>query len=186
MKKRFRVVLIVCAVLALAVLATFCLPFTREIDTTLTAVEYRFDDPDYAVKHTVTIRGYDTRNLLGRHWKFVGTFAVSGFETAGDGWVAHVTFPIPETYGNTYFEVPHGNGYITAADIFSLLPNRNWTSFTALIQETSQDQDGSLHGSFDPETARFLVSGPAGRNAALYRALDLTKGTALEPIFSNR
>lgn len=186
MKKRTRIVLIVSTVLALAVIAAVCLPFTWRIDTSLTAVEYRFDDPDYAVKHTVTIRGYDTRNVLGRHRKFVGTFAVSGFETAEDGWVAHVTFPIPETYGNTYFEVPHGNGYITAADMFSLLPNRNWTSFTALIQETSQDQDGGLHGSFDPETARFLVSGPAGRDAALYRAQDLARDTALEPIFSNR
>lgn len=189
MKKRTRVVLTVCAVLALAVLAAVYLPFTREIDTTLTAMEYRFDDPDYAVEHTVTIRGYDTRNLLGDHWKFEGTFAVSGFETAGDGWAAHVTFPIPETYGNTYFGAPHGDGYITAADIFSLLPNRDWTSFTALIQETSQDQDGSLHGSFDPETARFLVSiggGPLDRNDALHWALDLAKGTALEPVFSNR
>lgn len=187
-KKRSRVVLTVCAVLALTVIAAVCLPFTREIDTTLTATEYQLDDPVYAVEHTVTIRGYDTRNLLGRG-KFVGTFAVSGFETAGEGWAAHVTFPIPETYGNTYFEVPHGNGYITAADIFSLLPNRNWTSFTSLIQETSQDQDGSLHGSFDLDTARFLVSigsGPLDRDDALHWALDLSKGTSLEPIFLNR
>ena len=183
--KRSRVVLTVCAVLALAVLTAVCLPFTRSIDATLTATEYRFDDPDYAVEHTVTIQGYDTRNLLGRG-KFEGTFAVSGFETAEDGQAAYVTFPAPDTYGNAYFEVPHGNGYIAAADIFSLLPNRNWTAFTALIQETTQDQDGSLHGSFDPETARFLVSGPAGRDAALARALDLAKGTSLEPMFSNR
>lgn len=182
MKKRTRFILIACAILLLAAVAAVLLPFTRKIDTTLTATEYRFDDPDYAVEHTVTIRGYDTRNLLGRG-KFVGTFAVSGFETAGDGWIAHVTFPVPETYFNTYFEVPHGYGYVTTTNIFSLLADRDWTAFTALIQEITQEQD-SIHGRFDPESGRFLVSGPPDREPALALARELSKGTALEPVFT--
>lgn len=185
MKKRVRVILIACVTLLLAAAAVVFLPFTRKIDTTLTATEYRFDDPDYAVEHAVTIRGYDTRNLLGRG-KFVGTFAVSGFETAGEGWTAHVTFPTPEPYFNTYFEVPDGNGYVTTMDIFSLLSDREWTTFTALIQETSQAQDGGLRGSFDPESGHFLVSGSAGRENALAQAMELAKGTTLESLFLNR
>lgn len=62
MKKR--VILILC-VLAVLLTAVICLPFARKIDTTVTATEYRFNDPAYAVEHTVVICGHDTRNLLG-------------------------------------------------------------------------------------------------------------------------
>ena len=72
MKKR--VILILC-VLAVLLTAVICLPFARKIDTTVTATEYRFDDPAYAVEHTVVIHGHDTRNLLG-YGVFEGTFAV--------------------------------------------------------------------------------------------------------------
>ena len=75
MKKR--VILILC-VLAVLLTAVICLPFARKIDTTVTATEYRFNDPAYAVEHTVVICGHDTRNLLG-YGVFEGTFAVSGF-----------------------------------------------------------------------------------------------------------
>ena len=56
MKKR--VILILC-VLAVLLTAVICLPFARKIDTTVTATEYRFDDPAYAVEHTVVICGHD-------------------------------------------------------------------------------------------------------------------------------
>jgi len=62
MKKRVILILLVLAVLLTAVI---CLPFARKIDTTVTATEYRFNDPAYAVEHTVVICGHDTRNLLG-------------------------------------------------------------------------------------------------------------------------
>lgn len=183
MKKRTRVILVACAILLLAAAAAVLLPFTRKIDTTLTATEYRLDDPDYAVEHTVTIQGYDTRSLLGRG-KFEGTFAVSGFETAGDGWVAHVTLPAPDTYWNTSFVVPDSFGYITGKDIYSLLPNRQWSSFVALLPEEWTSDNGAHHASFDPETGRFLVSGPPDRKAALALARELSKGTSLEPVFT--
>ena len=57
MKKR--VILILC-VLAVLLTAVICLPFARKIDTTVTATEYRFNDPAYAVEHTVVIHGHDT------------------------------------------------------------------------------------------------------------------------------
>ena len=52
MKKR---VILILLVLAVVLTAVICLPFARKIDTTVTATEYRFDDPAYAVEHTVTI-----------------------------------------------------------------------------------------------------------------------------------
>lgn len=182
MKKRTRVILIVCVVLVLAVIAAVCLPFTRKIDTTLTATEYRFDAPDYAVDHTVTIQGYDTRNLLGRG-KFEGTIAVSGFQTAGDGWIAHVTFPAPDTYGNIWFEVPNGYGQVMTTGIYSLLSDRDWTSLLALLPEERDTSNGAHEASFDPMNGHFLVSGPAGRDDAMAQAAALAKGTALAPIF---
>lgn len=182
MKKRTRAALIVCAVLVLAV-AAVCLPFTRRIDTTLTATEYRLDDPDYAVEHTITVQGYDTRNLLGRG-EFEGTFAVSGFETAGDGWTAHVTFPAPDTYWNISFVVPGSFGYMTVKDIYSLLADRRWSSFVALLPEEWTSDNGAHHTSFDPETGRVLISGLADREAALALARELSRGTSLESVFT--
>ena len=89
MKKR--VILILC-VLAVLLTAVICLPFARKIDTTVTATEYRFDDPAYAVVLTVMIHGHDTRYLLG-YGVFEGTFAVSGFESGQEGWTFRVSFP---------------------------------------------------------------------------------------------
>ena len=37
----------------------------QDVDITLTAAEYRLDDPDYAVEHTVTLRGRGGRHLFG-------------------------------------------------------------------------------------------------------------------------
>ncbi len=53
MKKR--VLLTLCGIAALAA-AIVCLPVSREINTTAAATEYRFDDPAYAVEHTVDPR----------------------------------------------------------------------------------------------------------------------------------
>ena len=183
MKRRARVILIVCVVLALAAVAAVCLPFTRKINTTLTATEYRLDDPDYAVEHTVAIRGYDTRSLLGRG-KFEGTFAVSGFETAEDGWVAHVIFPVPDTYWNISYVVPDSFRYMIGKDIYSLLPDRQWSSFVALLPEERTSGSGDHYASFDPETGRILVSGSPDREAALALARELSRGTSLEPVFT--
>lgn len=89
MKKRILLSVCILAVLAAAIV---CLPFARKIDTTVTATEYKFNDPSYAVEHTVVIQGYDTRNLLGCG-EFRGTFAVSGFESGQDGGPSVSPFP---------------------------------------------------------------------------------------------
>ena len=181
MKRRFRVILIVCAVLLLLTALTLCFPGSRKIDTTLIATEYRFNDPDDAVEHTVTIRGYDTRNLLGRG-NFKGTFAVSGWETAQEGWTAYVQFPIPsDSYFNMNFNDPSGQAI--TRNTFSMLADRDWTCFVGLILESTEHSDGTVTGSFAPETGRFLVSGPPDRTAALAMASELAKGTTLEPLF---
>lgn len=65
MTKGLRRLVIACAALAL-VLAAVLVRISRQIDVTLPAVEYRLDDPDYAVERTITVQGRDTRNLLGR------------------------------------------------------------------------------------------------------------------------
>ena len=136
MKKR--VILILC-VLAVLLTAVICLPFARKIDTTVTATEYRFDDPAYAVEHTVVICGHDTRNLLG-YGVFEGTFAVSGFESGQEGWTFRVSFSDKKSLGTAFSRRPSG--------------------------ETST-------GTFDPDTGRFLVSGPADREAAVAKAAAL-------------
>ena len=58
MKKCVILILLVLAVLLTAVI---CLPFARKIDTTVTATEYRFNDPAYAVAVSYThLRAHET------------------------------------------------------------------------------------------------------------------------------
>ena len=167
MKKR--VILILC-VLAVLLTAVICLPFARKIDTTVTATEYRFNDPAYAVEHTVVIHGHDTRNLLG-YGHFEGTFAVSGFESGQPGWMIYTVFSNKKPLRTTYSSNPSGEP--CTRDLFCLWANRDWSDFAGLIMEVSDKADHSSTGTFDPDTGRFLVSGPADREAAMARAAEL-------------
>lgn len=167
MKKR--VILILC-VLTVVLTAVICLPFARKIDTTVTATEYRFDDPAYAVEHTVTIQGRDARNLLG-YGHFEGTFAVSGFESGQPGWMIYTVFSNKKSLRTTYSSNPSGEP--CTRDLFHLRADRDWSDFAGLIMEVSDKADHSSSGTFDPDTGRFLVSGPADREAAVAKAAAL-------------
>ena len=167
MKKRVILILLVLAVLLTAVI---CLPFARKIDTTVTATEYRFNDPAYAVEHTVMICGHDTRNLLG-YGVFEGTFAVSGFESGQEGWTFRVSFSDKKSLGTAFSRRPSGEA--CTRDLFHLRADRDWSDFAGLIMEVSDTADHSSTGTFDPDTGRFLVSGPADREAAMARAAEL-------------
>ena len=167
MKKR--VILILC-VLAVLLTAVICLPFARKIDTTATATEYRFNDPAYAVEHTVVIHGHDTRNLLG-YGHFEGTFAVSGFESGQPGWMIYTVFSNKKSLRTTYSSNPSGEP--CTRDLFCLWANRDWSSFAGLIMEVTDHADHSSSGNFSPDSGRFLVSGPADRDAAVARAAKL-------------
>ena len=131
MKKR--VILILC-VLAVLLTAVICLPFARKIDTTVTATEYRFNDPAYAVEHTVVIHGHDTRNLLG-YGVFEGTFAVSGFESGQEGWTFRVSFSDKKSLGTAFSQRPSGE--TCTRDLFHLQADRDWSDFAGLIMEVS-------------------------------------------------
>ena len=167
MKKRILLSVCILAVLAAAIV---CLPFARKIDTTVTATEYRFDDPAYAVEHTVVICGHDTRNLLG-YGVFEGTFAVSGFESGQEGWTFRVSFSDKKSLGTAFSRRPSGE--TCTRDLFHLRADRDWSDFAGLIMEVSDTADHSSTGTFDPDTGRFLVSGPADREAAMARAAEL-------------
>ena len=153
MKKRILLSVCILAVLAAAIV---CLPFARKIDTTVTATEYKFNDPSYAVEHTVVIQGYDTRNLLGCG-EFRGIFAVSSFSK--------------KSLGTAFSRRPSGE--TCTRDLFHLRADRDWSDFAGLIMEVSDKADHSSSGTFDPDTGRFLVSGPADREAAMARAAEL-------------
>ena len=166
MKKR--VLLTLCGFAALAA-AIVCLPVSREINTTAAATEYRLDDPAYAVEHTVTIQGRDARNLLG-YGHFEGTFAVSGFESVQEGGTFRVSFSDKKSLGTTYSSNPSGEP--CTRDLFCLWANRDWSSFAGLIMEVTDHAD-SASGNFSPDSGRFLVSGPADREAAVAKAAAL-------------
>ena len=167
MKKRILLSVCILAVLAAAIV---CLPFARKIDTTVTATEYKFNDPSYAVEHTVVIQGHDTRNLLG-YGEFTGTFAVSGFES----WQANcrTSFGFFRKGPSVNISCLMPSGELRTSSLFYLRADRDWSDFAGLIMEVSDKAGHTSTGTFDPDTGRFLVSGPADREAAVAKAAAL-------------
>lgn len=115
------------------------------------------------------IHGHDTRNLLG-YGHFEGTFAVSGFESGQEGWTFRVSFSGKKSLGTAFSRRPSGEA--CTRDLFHLLADRDWSDFAGLIMEVTDHADHSS-GNFSPDSGRFLVSGPADRDAAVARAAKL-------------
>lgn len=173
MKKKTIYVVIAIAVVAILALLAWLIPGSREIDVTLTATEYRLDDPNFAVEHTVTIRGRDSRTRFGSG-SFVGTMSISGVEgmEIETTVLASVGCEHPTTYApdiDPPFSVPLG----------SFIPNWDYTAFLGILSVI--DSDGNRHTGGDD--ACFLVSGSADREAALAVAAELSKGTYWEKYF---
>lgn len=157
-------------ILLLALLA-WLFPGSRNIDVTLTATEYRLDDPSVALEHTVTIRGRDSRNRFGRG-TFQGTISVSGL----DG--METDTDIMASYGK--HPIATGSFRNRLCTLGVLIPDWDYTAFLALLSTTSPDGGRHTGGS----AARFLVSGPVDRDAAMALAAELAKGTHWETLFS--
>lgn len=157
--------------LAVLLTAVICLPFARKIDTTVTATEYRFNDPAYA-------RGAHGRDLRSRPpgtcWATAflrAPLPVSGFESGQEGWTFRVSFSDKKSLGTAFSRRPSGEA--CTRDLFHLRADRDWSDFAGLIMEVSDKADHSSSGTFDPDTGRFLVSGPADREAAVAKAAAL-------------
>lgn len=171
MKKKTIYVVIVIAVVAILALLAWAIPGSREIDVTLIATEYRLDDPDFAVEHTVTIRGRDSRTRFGSG-SFKGTISISGIEGMEEE---------TEILASIGGEHPHARGGIhdRLIPLGVLIPDWDYSAFVALLAETTSDNVRYLGG----ENARFLVSGPTNREDAIVLAAKLSKGTYYEDLF---
>ena len=179
MKKFFIALAVFVSIILLIALA----PAARKIDKIVEATEYSFTDPNYAVSHNITIQGYDTRNYFG-YGHFEGVFSAENWELAQKGWILKANFPISHTYWNAY--AVHPSSQPISTNVFSLLPDRKWESFVVLLQEVSDQPDGDRITSFNLQNGRFIVTGSLPREEALIEACHLTKGTLLEPLFTNR
>ena len=171
MKKKTIYIVIAMAVVAILALLAWLIPGSREIDVTLTATEYHLDDPDFAVEHTVTIRGRDSRTRFGSG-TFKGTISISGIEGMEE------EREILASLG----EHPIASG--TRSDsrffpLFVLIPNWDYTAFVGILAELQSDGTAVFAG----KHTRFLVSGSANREAALAVADELSKGTYWEGTF---
>ena len=118
----------------------------------------------------MVIQGYDTRNLLGCG-EFRGIFAASGFESWQANCRTSFGFFRKGPSVNTSCLMPSGE--LRTGGLFYLRASRDWSDFAGLIMEVSDTADHSSTGTFDPDTGRFLVSGPADREAAMARAAEL-------------
>lgn len=171
MRRHPYVAAIILLAAALAVLV-WLFPGSRRINVTLTATEYRLNDPDFAVEHSLTLCGRDERNRLGRG-TFQGTVSISGLE----GMEAPTKILV--SLGREHSTVSGGPGDPDLL-LSVLIPNWDYTELLGLL--STIDTDGGHHTG-GPST-RFFVSGPADRNAALATAFSLAAGTYWEPMFA--
>ena len=151
---------------ALLMVLAWLFPGSRRIDVTLTVTEYRLDDPDFAVEHSLTLCGRDDRNRLGSG-TFQGTISISGLEGMEAPTEIHASF-------GKYPIVSDSSG-ASHPSLDILIPNRDYTELLGLL--FTIETDGTT-------STRFFVSGSADRNAALATASRLAAGTYWEPMFA--
>lgn len=168
-------ILIFIAVLAL-ILAGVLLnhAWERAVDVTLTATEYRLDDPDYAVEHIVTLRGHGARNFWGKG-RFDGTVSISGLAGLEKEQAIVLSFH-PKVEGLVSLVDESGEVHAGGEMLGPVFPSRNYTKFVWLLAN-SPDEAGAYG-------RRYLITGPAGREAAFSLAAELTKGSLWESVFS--
>lgn len=144
----------------------------QDVDVTLTATEYRLNDPDYAVEHTVTIRGRDARSLLGKG-RFEGTVSISGL--AGLDGEQAIVLSFLKAEGSVSLMDESGEVHAGGEMLGPVFPSRDYTQFVWLL---ANNPDSAGYG------GRYLISGPAGRETAFALAAKLTKGSLWESVFS--
>lgn len=148
------------AVLAMLV---WMFPGSRQIDVTFTATEYRPDDLDFAEEHLVTIKGLDSRQRFSGG-SFQGTISVSGLEKLSQS--QNMSVSLSKLSGKR-----EGLNLVVCDaswELFAVYPNWEWDNVVFLLT----DQENR----FSSESARFLISGPADREAAFAMAKALTDG----------
>jgi hypothetical protein len=161
---------VIAGVAILAFLA-WLFPGSREIDVTLTATEYRLDDPDFAVEHTVTIRGRDSRTRFG-NGTFKGTISISGIEGMEEE--REILASLGE---HPIASGPHSDSRFFPLSV--LIPNWDYTAFVGLLGELQSDGAVVIGG----KHARFLVRGLADREKALVVATEVSNETYYEDFF---
>lgn len=176
MKTRTRFLMSITVGLAIVALVLF-LPRNRQIDISLPATVYRFSSQNHVAECTLTVKGIDTRNRLGGG-QFVGTFSLSGFESADESLTATIKFPVSFLESddfNIHFRQPHGYG--STPDIFYVVVNDDWTEFAALTYD-----QGDRYA-FTSRYGRFIVSGSPDYETAKETAKTLFFNSPYSRIF---
>ena len=146
----------------------------QNVDVTLTATEYRQDDPDYAVEHIVTLRGRGTRNFFGKG-RFEGTVSISGLAGLEEEQAIVLSFLKGE--GHVSLVDESGEVHAGGKMLGPVIPSRDYSEFVWVLTNEVRD-GGASHG------GGLLIIGPAGRETAFALAAKLTKGLIWEPIFT--
>lgn len=155
----------------------------QDVDITLTATEYRLDDPDYAVEHTVTLRGRGARNFFGKG-RFEGTVSISGLTGLKDEQAIVLSFPKAEgrvflVEGLVSLVDESGEVHAGGKLLGPVFPSWDYTQFVWFLAD-KVSEDGASYG------GRYLISGPAGREAAFALAAELTRNSPGSPCLPNK
>lgn len=72
-------------------------------------------------------------------------------------------------------------GFVSGGGVFGpVFPSRDYSEFVWILADEVHDGGTSYGGA----SARFLISGPAGRESTFALGAMLTKGSLWEPLFS--
>lgn len=143
-----------------AFLAVWYIPRSEDVSWTGTAVEYRMDDPDYAVNHGAVIQGTYTHSRTG-NWTFDGTFWIDGLGMDAGG-RARLT----SERGEDQFYDAAGQPF--TAPVYEVLPSPDGRSAVVrLWDEYTVDDKGHIHAGIEEPGRRFICAGALSREGAV-------------------
>ena len=132
------------------------------IDQTIEATEYSLTDTNYAVPHTVTIKG-TCRGSQMRDGSYEGTFSISGIPSTQNA-IARMDKITPHGINRVYFL--NDTEYIWPSEVCDFCCNKDFSSGALTLLDIKYHSD-SISGTWPGGKGRILVWPADSRSEAI-------------------
>jgi len=133
------------------------------IDQTIEATEYSLTDTNYAVPHTVTIKG-TCRGSQMRDGSYEGTFSISGIPSTQNA-IARMDKITPHGINRVYYFL-NDTEYIWPGEVCDFCCNKGFSSGALTLLDIKYHSD-SISGTWPGEKGRILVWPADSRSEAI-------------------
>lgn len=133
------------------------------IDQTIEATEYSLTDTNYAVPHTVTIKG-TCRGSQMRDGSYEGTFSISGIPSTQNA-IARMDKMTPHGINRVYYFL-NDTEYFWPGEVCDFCCNKDFSSGALTLLDIKYHSD-SISGTWPGEKGRILVWPADSRSEAI-------------------